>query len=488
MIIENEKLLDCELQESFEKRFVVPDTVSVLAYNSISNCQFLEEIFIHRGVINIEFGAITNNKSLKKIVFDPAFFGSISEVSEISEYLDYDNGLCVVGNGVLIDVNKEFDVLEIHNPIKKISYSAFDRISLNSDKRKIIIDSDIDVTDAFFSPLCVKEIIFDGIRYEYRSCFNPCFHRFEYWDEKADVGFRLVEVIDKDKEEIIIPKFVESIEEKGVFEMQRLKRISITNKYFFLRRNSVVNNERLENVLFPKDYEGRVEQFSINGCKLNENYSSVDAVIVGKVVVRIRCNYEYYEIDSEKISRVTKYAFSGSNIGTLLIKGNIKIEPYAFAGANIQKLIIVGMKRIRTYSFSMIRNLSELFLDNVEEIERSAFFEIKPFLDWNCEKKSFVKRDKEGIWINDENVKVCVPFNIKIKGNVSVYTDWGKSKISQNIKDAFALRVRQVSNLDSLLYCGEYEYAQGRLEDYHHDLSNNSDYMYIDIPVEIEMM
>lgn len=45
----------------------------------------------------------------------------------------------------------------------------------------------------------------------------------------------------------------------------------------------------------------------------------------------------------------------------------------------IQKLIIVGMKRIRIYSFSMIRNLRELILNNIEEIERSAFFEIRPF-------------------------------------------------------------------------------------------------------------
>ena len=119
MIIENEKLIDCELQESFEKKFIVPETVSVLAYNSISNCQSLEEIFIHRGVISIEHGAITNNKNLKKIVFDSAFFGNISQVSEISEYLDYEDGLCIVGNGVLIDVNKEFDVLEVHHPIKK---------------------------------------------------------------------------------------------------------------------------------------------------------------------------------------------------------------------------------------------------------------------------------------------------------------------------------------------------------------------------------
>ena len=106
-------------------------------------------------------------------------------------------------------------------------------MSSESNKRKIIIDSDIDVTDTYFSPLCVKEIIIDGVRYAYRSCNNPCLFTIEYWHERADVGFRLVEVIDKDKEDIIIPKFVDSIEEKCIFEMHRLKQISIANKYFF---------------------------------------------------------------------------------------------------------------------------------------------------------------------------------------------------------------------------------------------------------------
>lgn len=490
MIIENEKLIDCELQESFEKRFVVPDTVSVLACNSISNCQSLEEIFIHRGVENIEYGAIVNNKNLKRIVFDSAFLGNISQVSEISEYLDYEDGLCIVGDGVLIDVNKEFDVLELHYPIKKISRSAFNRMSTESNKRKVIIDSAIDVTEAYFSPLCVNEIIIDGIRYAYRSCINPCFISTEYWHERADVGFRLVEVIDKDKEDIIIPKFVDSIEEKSIFEMHRLKSISIANKYFFLRQNSIENNECLEKVSFPNDYEGRVEQHSINGCKLNENYLNVDKVILGKVVIKNSGNYEYLELDSEKISRVVKYAFSGSNIETLLVKGNIKIEPYAFAGANIRKLIIVGTKRIRTYSFSMIRNLKELILDNVEGIERSALFEIRPFLDWDCGQKFFAKRSNERIWIKDEEVKVCVPFRVKIKGNTTVYADWGKSVISQNIKDAFALRVQQVSNLDGLFSWGEYESRHVGFDKYifgtHYDLSNNSDYKYIEIPVEVE--
>ena len=86
---------------------------------------------------------------------------------------------------------------------------------------------------------------------------------------------------------------------------------------------------------------------------------------------------------------------------------------------------------------------------------------------------------------------MCVPFSIKIEGYIFVYTDWGKSKISQNIKDAFALKVRRVSNWDNLFYCGEYESRLIGFDDYifgvHHDLSNNSDYMYIDIPVEIEM-
>lgn len=188
--------------------------------------------------------------------------------------------------------------------------------------------------------------------------------------------------------DFVIKGEIKEFGEQVFYATTGLKSFTLPNNDVILGKYCFLDCENLETIILQENTRFNIidglifagTNLSSFVCDNNKYYSSQDNLLLNKekdtVIFAFNSNNKELVID-ENIKEISQSAFSGVNIETLIIKGDLLINDYAFAGCDeLVKIVFPADKNviIGKHAFDSCKKLQTIEnLDKVKEVHDYAF-------------------------------------------------------------------------------------------------------------------
>ena len=160
-------------------------------------------------------------------------------------------------------------------------------------------------------------------------------------------------------QQFIVPSEIKIIGKYAIYRQRKLETLNIPETVEQIESKAVTENLNLTSINVEETFSGDIKYDSFSECGLVE--TEIGEWIVGNgIVARVKGQWNEYTLDEDKITTVLPYAFSGTEVEILYVKGNVNIQINAFAFSKIKKVVFLSGYEPIIVKASTFKNMYEL--------------------------------------------------------------------------------------------------------------------------------